>query len=84
MERWQEQGRGPGDVPLETVRTWRLWQTEGERRIGARFARRAVRGRPGPLSGADSARWSGKTAGSSPQSTARPPRRESSLCWDER
>ena len=45
MERWQEQGRGPGDVTLETVRTWMLWQTEVERRIGARFARREVRWR---------------------------------------
>src|SRR5262249_24266942 len=45
MERRQEQGRGPGDGNLETVRTWTLWQTEGERRIGAQFARREVRWR---------------------------------------
>ena len=35
MERRQEQGRYPGDVNLETVRTWTLWQTEVERRMGA-------------------------------------------------
>jgi SRSO17 transposase len=45
MERRQEQGLGPGDVNLETVRTWTLWQTEVERRIGAQFARREVRWR---------------------------------------
>src|SRR5262249_15205892 len=45
MERRQEQGRCPGDVNLETVRTWTLWQTEVERRIGAQFARREVRWR---------------------------------------
>jgi hypothetical protein len=35
MERRQEQGRYPGDVNLETVRTWTLWPTEVERRMGA-------------------------------------------------
>ena len=45
MEWWQEQGRDPEDVNLETVRTWMLWQTEVERRLGARFARREVRWR---------------------------------------
>src|SRR5262247_2039493 len=45
MERRQEQGRCPGDVNLETVRTWTLWQTEVERRIGTQFARREVRWR---------------------------------------
>src|SRR5215468_2651355 len=45
MEQRQEQGLGPGDVTLETVRTWMLWQTEVERRIGAQFARREVRWR---------------------------------------
>lgn len=45
MEQRQEQGLGPGDVTLETVRTWMLWQTEVERRLGARFARREVRWR---------------------------------------
>ena len=45
MERRQEQGLYPGDVNLETVRTWTLWQTEVERRIGAQFARREVRWR---------------------------------------
>jgi SRSO17 transposase len=45
MERRQEQERCPGDVNLETVRTWTLWQTEVERRIGAQFARREVRWR---------------------------------------
>ena len=47
MERQQEQERCPGDVTLETVRTWMLWQTEVERRIGAQFARREVRWRAG-------------------------------------
>ena len=45
MEWRQEQGRCPGDVNLETVRTWTLWQTEVERRIGAQLARREVRWR---------------------------------------
>jgi len=45
MEGQQEQGRDPEDVTLETVRMWRLWQTEVERRIGAQFARREVRWR---------------------------------------
>ena len=45
MERRQEQGRCPGDVNLETVRPWTLWQTEVERRIGAQCARRAIRWR---------------------------------------
>jgi hypothetical protein len=45
MERRQEQGLCPGDVNLETVRTWTLWQTEVERRMGAQFARREIRWR---------------------------------------
>jgi SRSO17 transposase len=45
MERRQEQGRYPGDVNLETVRTWTLWPTEVERRMGAQCARRAIRWR---------------------------------------
>jgi SRSO17 transposase len=45
MEQRQEQGRGPGDGTLETVRPWRLWHTEVARRLGARFARREVRWR---------------------------------------
>ena len=45
MERQQEQGLCPGEVHLETVRTWTLWQTEVERRIGAQFTRREVRWR---------------------------------------
>jgi SRSO17 transposase len=45
MELRQEQAPFPGDMNLETVRTWMLWQTEVERRIGAQFARREVRGR---------------------------------------
>ena len=45
MERRQEQGLCPGDVNLETVRTWTLWQTEVERRIGAQCARRDIRWR---------------------------------------
>jgi SRSO17 transposase len=45
MEWRQEQGLDPEDVNLETVRTWTLWQTEVERRIGAQFARREVRWR---------------------------------------
>jgi SRSO17 transposase len=45
MEWRQEQGRDPGDVNLETVRSWTLWQSEVERRMGAQFARREVRWR---------------------------------------
>jgi SRSO17 transposase len=45
MEWRQEQGRDPEDVNLETVRTWTLWQTEVERRMGAQCARREVRWR---------------------------------------
>ncbi len=45
MERRQEQGLCPGAVNLETVRTWTLWQTEVERRIGAQCARRDIRWR---------------------------------------
>jgi SRSO17 transposase len=47
MELQPEQPPSPGDLNLDTVRTWRLWQTEVERRIGAQFARREVRGRAG-------------------------------------
>ena len=47
MEWRQEQGRCPGDVNLETGRTWTLWQTEVERRMSAQFARREVRWRAG-------------------------------------
>jgi SRSO17 transposase len=32
-------------VTLDLVRTWTLWQTEGERRMGAQGARREVRWR---------------------------------------
>ncbi len=45
MELRQEQGPFPGDVNLDMVRTWTLWRTEVERRIGAQFARREVRWR---------------------------------------
>src|SRR6266496_2141963 len=45
MELQQEQGPFPGDVNLDMVRTWTLWQTEVERRMGAQFARREVRWR---------------------------------------
>ena len=45
MEQRQAQEGGLGDVTRETARTWTLWQTEGERRIGAPWARRAVRWR---------------------------------------
>jgi SRSO17 transposase len=45
MELRPEQGAFPGDMTLEAVRTWTLWRTEVERRIGARFARREVRWR---------------------------------------
>jgi SRSO17 transposase len=45
MELRQEQAQGPGDMSLEMVRPWMLWHTEVERRIGAQFARRDVRGR---------------------------------------
>ena len=41
----QEQGLFPGDVNDDMVRTWALWQTEVERRMGAQFARREVRWR---------------------------------------
>jgi SRSO17 transposase len=47
MELRQGQGTFPGDVALDTVRTWTLWLTEVERRIGARFARREARWRAG-------------------------------------
>lgn len=45
MEGRQEQKRYSEDVHLATVRTWALWQTEVERRMGAPCARRAVRWR---------------------------------------
>src|SRR5712691_1351233 len=45
MELQQEQGPGPGDVHLDMVHTWTLWQTEVERRMGAQCARREVRWR---------------------------------------
>jgi len=45
MELRQEQSPFPGDVNLDTVRTWTLWRTEVERRMGAQFARREVRWR---------------------------------------
>jgi SRSO17 transposase len=45
MEWRQEQGQDPEDANLETVRTWTLWQTEVERRMGAQFARREARWR---------------------------------------
>jgi hypothetical protein len=45
MEQRQEPECCPGAGTLETARTWRLWQTEVERRIGAQFARREVRWR---------------------------------------
>jgi SRSO17 transposase len=41
----QEQGAFPEDITLDTVRTWALWQTDVERRIGPQFARRDVRRR---------------------------------------
>jgi len=47
MELRQGQGTFPGDVAFDTVRTWTLWLTEVERRIGARFARREARWRAG-------------------------------------
>jgi hypothetical protein len=34
MELRQEQSPCSGDVNLDTVRTWTLWRTEVERRIG--------------------------------------------------
>src|SRR5262245_449561 len=43
MELSRGQGAFPGDVALETVREWRLWLTEVERRIGAQFTRREAR-----------------------------------------
>jgi SRSO17 transposase len=45
MEWRQEQGQDPEDANLEMVRTWTLWQSEVERRMGAQFARREVRWR---------------------------------------
>ena len=45
MEERQEQRLDSEDLNLETVRTWALWQTEVERRIGAQFTRREVRWR---------------------------------------
>jgi len=45
MELRQEPDPFLGDVNLEMVRTWTLWRTEGERRMGAQFARREVRWR---------------------------------------
>jgi hypothetical protein len=45
MEWRQEQGRDPEDANLETVRTWTLWQSEVERRMGAQCARREIRWR---------------------------------------
>ena len=45
MEVRQGQDLFPGDVGLDTVRTWALWQTEVERRRGPQCARREVRWR---------------------------------------
>ena len=45
MELRQEPDPFLGDVNLEMVRTWTLWRTEGERRMGAQCARREVRWR---------------------------------------
>ena len=41
----QELSTPPLDVALETVRAWAVWQTEGERRLLPRFARREARRR---------------------------------------
>ena len=43
MELRQELNTPPRDVELETVRAWVVWQTEVERRIMSRFARREAR-----------------------------------------
>jgi SRSO17 transposase len=45
MERRQELSTPPPDLALETVRAWAVWQTEVERRIMPRFARREARRR---------------------------------------
>ena len=45
MELRQELSPPPADVALETVRAWAVWQTEVERRIMPRFARREARRR---------------------------------------
>jgi hypothetical protein len=45
MELRQELNPPPLDVELETVRAWAVWQTEVERRILPRFARREARRR---------------------------------------
>src|SRR5438093_5873080 len=84
MERRQEQGLGPGDVTLETVRTWMLWQTDVERRIGAQFARREVRWRAwayirGLLSPVER-----KNGWQLAEVNGETPRMGSSMCWDER
>ena len=43
MELRQELQPRPPEVDLETVRAWALWQTEVERRLSPRFARRDAR-----------------------------------------
>ncbi len=45
MELRQELSTPPLDVELETGRAWAVWQTEVERRIMPRFARREARRR---------------------------------------
>jgi SRSO17 transposase len=45
MELRRELCPSPADVALETVRAWAVWQTEVERRIMPRFARREARRR---------------------------------------
>ena len=45
MELRQELSTPPLDVELATVRAWAVWQTEVERRIMPRFARREARRR---------------------------------------
>ena len=47
MELRQELNTPPRDVELETVRAWVIWQTEVERRIMPRFARREARRQAG-------------------------------------
>ena len=45
MELRPELSTPPTDLALETVRAWAVWQTEVERRIMPRFARREARRR---------------------------------------
>ena len=45
MNLMQERMPSPGELEVESVREWRLWLTEVERRLGPYFTRREVRWR---------------------------------------